>query len=446
MPSSTTFASAIAVALAASASLVSAHGRLQVPTPLKTDFEQLQGNNICGRGVNLANGAAAATFAAGATQSMTWFVLNGDGAGPLQVRIDPTGTGQSFTVDATITKQVPGENGNIGNSGLRSNAPTDFEIQVPNVACTGANGCLMQVKQERNGGFGSCAFVQITGATGGGAAAPAPAPAPAAPAPKANNAGANQGQQKNNNQGQQNQQNKQQGQQNQNNQQQQNKQQQNRNRQNLANKGAPAAKGAAAGNLGSCNPNDAMIVVGLGADPAGDRANEVRAVATGRGPFTGQQSALNTQIVGRFICNRLGDQCRADAAVVAACNDAVNGLGRGGRNLGAAELRALGQGADAFNAVLGARTNFAEDLVNGAGGSAGAAANQGAQQQAGQGAQEQGNQGQEQQAEQGQGQQAGQEQQAGQGQEQQQQGDVASANAADAAQLLEQAIALLNSL
>ncbi|KAJ3104654.1 hypothetical protein HDU96_008853 [Phlyctochytrium bullatum] len=336
---------ALVAALAVAPALVSAHGRLQVPTPLNTDFERLNNNNICGRGVNLnGNNAVAATFTAGATQSLTWFVLNGDGAGPLTVKVDPTGTGNfgAGAVDAVITKQVPGQNGNIGNSGLRSNAPTDFEIQIPNVQCA-AKGCLMQVKQSNNGGFGSCAFIQINGGTG--AAPPPPPPPPAAPPalPPANknnnnnNNNNNQGAAKNNNQG--------------------------------------AAKnnnnnGGAAKNLGSCSPDDAKITVGLGADPAGERAQEVRAITSGRGVFAGQQSALNTAIVGNFICDRLGDQCRADAAVVSACRTAVGNLKRGGKNLGAAALQEVGQAADDFNKALGITTNFAADLVRTGGGAA----------------------------------------------------------------------------
>ncbi|KAJ3111792.1 hypothetical protein HDU96_005340 [Phlyctochytrium bullatum] len=137
------------------------------------------------------------------------------------------------------------------------------------------------------------------------------------------------------------------------------------------NKAAKAKGGAAGGgagkSLGSCNANDAMIIVGLGADPAGERAQEVRAVVTGRAPFTGQASALNTAIVGNFICDRLADQCRADAGVVAACRAAQGNLQRGGRNLDAAQLQAVGQAADQFNAAIGARTNFAAQLAGGAG-------------------------------------------------------------------------------
>ncbi|KAJ3210759.1 hypothetical protein HDU67_005037 [Dinochytrium kinnereticum] len=170
------------IVLSAIASSVMAHGRLAEPKPLDTEFHRLSGNNLCGGRVNIANGAPGGPtqLQAGANQKMSWFVLNGDGAGPLQVKIDPTGTGQNF-VDATVSKQVVGNNGNIGNTGLKTlthpiiilqtRAATDFEIVVPNIACTGSNGCLMQVKQNiRNGnGFGTCAFINIAG--GNGAAA-----------------------------------------------------------------------------------------------------------------------------------------------------------------------------------------------------------------------------------------------------------------------------------
>ncbi|KAJ3112787.1 hypothetical protein HDU96_004167 [Phlyctochytrium bullatum] len=169
--------------------LVSAHGRLVSPNPLSTGFQRLR-NNDCGVNVQAAKGQAA-NFPAGSTQQLTWFVLNGDGAGPLQVKIDPTGTGQNFNVDATVTTNVPGQNGNVGNSGLKQRANVNFAIQVPNVACTGPNGCLMQVRQANNNGFGTCAFVNIAGGQDGGAAAAKGAGAPKGAAKAAaGNAGA----------------------------------------------------------------------------------------------------------------------------------------------------------------------------------------------------------------------------------------------------------------
>ncbi|KAJ3210760.1 hypothetical protein HDU67_005038 [Dinochytrium kinnereticum] len=458
------FSSAI-VLVSVMASMVSAHGRLVTPTALNTDFQTLNGNNICGRNVNLNGRTPSATFTAGATQVMSWFVLNGDGAGPIQVKIDPTGTGSSFTIDATITKQVPGEGGNIRNSGLRSNAAVDFEITVPNVVCA-PQGCLMQVKQQQIG-FGSCAFVNING---GSAPAPkaappppaakapppapkaAPPPAPKAapsPAPKQNNnqSNANNGQCSNvrqfgyivqgnehrfgflpnsqvalnpaivvdqicnpvptgecktlcqaagaeliakgvrgfssavpnvakdienaeaadafnarlgnpssiaatfraggaganNNQGQNNNNNNQnQGQNN------------NNNNQGQNNNGSPT---------GSCQAADAQITVAKGADPTGNRINEVRAITTGRDRFGGQSSALNTGIVANFICDRLASDCGASQDIVSRCRAAQANLRGLPNNPQASDFAALGRAADAFNAVLGLRTTFEQSLV-----------------------------------------------------------------------------------
>ncbi|KAJ3111502.1 hypothetical protein HDU96_005655 [Phlyctochytrium bullatum] len=161
--------------------LVHAHGRLVNPAPLSTGFQILSRGNPCGR-ANLAAGAST-PLRAGQNQ-MTWFVLNGDGAGPLQVKIDPTGTGRSFTVDARVTKQVPGVRGNVGNTGLRTRANVGFEVAVPNVACQGPRGCLMQVWQAAGPGFGTCAFVTIGGRAGGGAAPAAAFAAKKQPAAK----------------------------------------------------------------------------------------------------------------------------------------------------------------------------------------------------------------------------------------------------------------------
>ncbi|KAJ3098702.1 hypothetical protein HDU97_003787 [Phlyctochytrium planicorne] len=177
------FITSALVVLASATSLVSAHGRLQDPKAVDTGFHTLKGGNLCGVG-NFAAKPPTASFAAGSTQTMQWFILNGDGAGKrnclldsverntsghVEAFIDPTGTGSNLQ-PLTIVKNVGGNNGRVDGS-VKAGTAQSFTVKIPDVAC-GANGCLMQVKQAAPGpGFGSCAKVSITGGKGGAAAA-----------------------------------------------------------------------------------------------------------------------------------------------------------------------------------------------------------------------------------------------------------------------------------
>jgi hypothetical protein len=114
-------------------------------------------SNGCGAGVNIAGGASK-TFTAGSTGSVTWFVTNGDGAGPMSVKVDTSGKGTSFNVNAQVTKNIDGINGGVPNSFPRGEHTIEFK--VPDAKCT---GCVLQVRQAVSGkeGFGSCVVVDI---------------------------------------------------------------------------------------------------------------------------------------------------------------------------------------------------------------------------------------------------------------------------------------------
>ncbi|KAJ3098701.1 hypothetical protein HDU97_003786 [Phlyctochytrium planicorne] len=176
-----------AIALIPFISLVSAHGRLLQPKALDDKFHRLDAAKVdCGPGVDVAaGGPATADFKSGSTTTLQWFILNGDGAGPLEVSIDPTGTGKNFQ-KAVITKNVIGKNGAI-QPGQKKKAPVDFSFTVPNVKCA-ATGCLLKVNQDiaadvlkkkgKIGGFGSCSIINIDG-TGNKNVDLTPAPLPA---------------------------------------------------------------------------------------------------------------------------------------------------------------------------------------------------------------------------------------------------------------------------
>ncbi|KAI8814275.1 hypothetical protein BJ742DRAFT_330248 [Cladochytrium replicatum] len=117
--------------------------------------------------------------------------------------------------------------------------------------------------------------------------------------------------------------------------------------------------------IGTCNRADAILNVGVGADP--NNKNELRAVVTGKAPFTGQQSALNTAIVGNFICDRLNDQCKAGKAAVDKCKGALGALPRGGakNTFNKNNIGTFGAAIDKFNNdVIGFKTDFANQLKN----------------------------------------------------------------------------------
>ncbi|KAJ7463001.1 hypothetical protein FB451DRAFT_1266548 [Mycena latifolia] len=133
------------------------------------------GNNDVAAQLAAASQAGLPTAAADGSVTMTLHQVNGDGAGPYTC--DVSGDGGNTFQAATVTQQVPGNNG-------RSKAKaTDFALtaQMPaGMACTaGPNGdaCLLRCRNpSRAGPFGSCVAVasgtaNATAATGATAAA-----------------------------------------------------------------------------------------------------------------------------------------------------------------------------------------------------------------------------------------------------------------------------------
>lgn len=125
-----------------------------------------------------ATGGQVPSAAADGTISMVYHQVNGDGAGPLTMEVDTTGTGNSF-VAMTPVQNAPGRR---GRSTTRA---TDLQIsgKLPaGTTCTGGpngNACLVRV-QNPVGPFGGCSVV--TDSTTAAAAPPAASPAAASPA------------------------------------------------------------------------------------------------------------------------------------------------------------------------------------------------------------------------------------------------------------------------
>ncbi|KAJ6596151.1 hypothetical protein DFH09DRAFT_128051 [Mycena vulgaris] len=144
------------------------------------------GNNDVAVQLAAASQAGLPTAGADGSVTMTLHQVNGDGAGPYTC--DVSGDGGNTFQAATVTTQVPGNNG-------RSRAKaTDFALvaQMPaGMACTaGPNGdaCIMRCRNPAGAGpFGSCVAVASGDAATGNATAAAPAAAadaaPAAAAP-----------------------------------------------------------------------------------------------------------------------------------------------------------------------------------------------------------------------------------------------------------------------
>ncbi|KAJ3017273.1 UNVERIFIED_CONTAM: hypothetical protein HDU68_011765 [Siphonaria sp. JEL0065] len=171
--------------LSATVSLIAAHGGITVPAPLNpvaAGKKPALGNfktvgNGCGVAIP-ANLQAAVTWTVGQTADLTFFTLNGDGAGPVTAKIDTTGKGAfAAATTAQVTLQPPGTGGNKG--AVKGANP--MKLVVPNTPCT---NCLVQVKNA-GAGFGSCVAVNIVAAGGAPAAAAASAPVASAPAPVA---------------------------------------------------------------------------------------------------------------------------------------------------------------------------------------------------------------------------------------------------------------------
>ena len=144
---------------------VDAHGRLIRPAALVNNDVRVNANNPCGtRNVaGSAANAAAERVTPGQPATFTWRIRNGDGAGPLTARVDPTGTGKSFDVPLTVRTQIPGQRGRL--QGAR-NQEARFTVDIPaSLQCNPT--CLMQVTQPV--GFGSCG-VLTTGGQGAGTA------------------------------------------------------------------------------------------------------------------------------------------------------------------------------------------------------------------------------------------------------------------------------------
>ncbi|KAJ3096988.1 hypothetical protein HDU97_005349 [Phlyctochytrium planicorne] len=117
--------------------------------------------------------------------------------------------------------------------------------------------------------------------------------------------------------------------------------------------------------LGSCSADNAKLVIGLGVDSEGERAQEVRAVPGGfkkDAVFGGQSSALAFGIVANFICDRLATECKAPADVVSSCRTAQKKLvadgARGGKNLSDTQLATARAAVDTFNSAIGIGTDL----------------------------------------------------------------------------------------
>ncbi|KAL6352462.1 hypothetical protein LRP88_14229 [Fusarium phalaenopsidis] len=117
-------------------------------------------------------------------------------------------------------------------------------------------------------------------------------------------------------------------------------------------KAANALKKRQAGNFGSCS--DPSIIFAAGLD-----GRKEEAFAPSNDADFNHGSAQKIGIIADFICQRLGDSCKADAAVVASCTSA------------AAAAKATTQdqtAADVFNAGLGVEAGSGD--ANGNGGDA----------------------------------------------------------------------------
>jgi len=107
---------------------------------------------------------------------------------------------------------------------------------------------------------------------------------------------------------------------------------------------ASSTDSASIGNFGSCTVP--QIQFGVGFDNRKETAFEpVDQTSYNHG------SADNIAVITQFMCNTLTNTCNADATAKATCATATSAA--------AAALSGTGQQADAFNAVFGIKTNFA---------------------------------------------------------------------------------------
>src|ERR1700737_1413586 len=100
------------------------------------DAIRVSAKSPCGPKVKLSKITAANATALNAdgTLSMSVFQINGDGAGPFNVKIDTGATGKTFNTAVNVTKQVPGKNG-VSNAAGKA-FPLDIKVPA-GMVCTG---------------------------------------------------------------------------------------------------------------------------------------------------------------------------------------------------------------------------------------------------------------------------------------------------------------------
>ncbi|KAJ2994970.1 hypothetical protein HDV02_001144, partial [Globomyces sp. JEL0801] len=165
------------ILLSTIATTVTAHGFLSAPSGL--NGQKATKVNVAGEPCGKVQGtfppnaadlaATTVTLKPGdKTAKIQYIIQNGDGAGPVNIQFDPSGTGDFSTIqNATISQQVPGVKGIL--KGARRDA-ADVIFEVPaNLNCP--NGCLMRISQADRQ-FGACAIIK----TGAETAIPLPEP------------------------------------------------------------------------------------------------------------------------------------------------------------------------------------------------------------------------------------------------------------------------------
>ncbi|KAF8847262.1 cell surface protein [Acephala macrosclerotiorum] len=143
-----------------------------------------------------ASGSTLPQVSSGGSLSGTLHVVTTDGAGPFSAIVDPTGTGAFSTgTKATVTQQVPGNNGNISPNGTvrrllarmglmkraaNVNKDFPFKVAIPaGTTCSGTVGgqsgvCLVKIANSNPAGpFGGVVAIQMSGAAAGNTTATA---------------------------------------------------------------------------------------------------------------------------------------------------------------------------------------------------------------------------------------------------------------------------------
>ncbi|KAJ3267812.1 hypothetical protein HDV01_003958, partial [Terramyces sp. JEL0728] len=111
--------------------------------------------------------------------------------------------------------------------------------------------------------------------------------------------------------------------------------------------------------LNQCNESPTMDF-GTGFQGSAN-AQEFRFKPLNENTFSGQSTALNGNIIARFLCDRVNDKCKASADVVQLCRGKATSdfaaafTAAGGKNGDAVR----GVAADVWNAVWGLKTDFA---------------------------------------------------------------------------------------